>query len=68
MDDGNGRVLYKFLKDSSLDPSFVLVCAEDNIDPKDMPEFMELFENKGGLPFLTKPFNEKNLLKLFQTF
>ena len=68
MEDGNGRVLYRFLKESSLDPAFILVCAEDNIDPADMPEFMELFENRSELPFLTKPFNKEELVKIVSDF
>ena len=49
MPNGNGRSIFKFMQELKTSVFFILVCAEDNLDVKEIPEFLELFENKEGI-------------------
>ena len=68
MPNGNGRSLFKFLGESDICATFILVCAEDNLDIEEIPEFLELFENEEELPFITKPFTKEELLDSIKKF
>ena len=68
MPNGNGRSIFKFMKELGTSVFFILVCAEDNLDVKEIPEFLELFENKEGIHLVAKPFTKEELLDPVKKF